>query len=106
MFFCALLDMSPTTKSSWEMQILRAIVRVKDDSNDYVIRVLASPAQGDAQEWNALLAVQEQPTPFMRHQYLAAMHDSMSAVARTGWTPRFVTLRRGAELHAACALYL
>jgi hypothetical protein len=34
------------------------------------------------------------------------MHDSRSAVPRTGWTPRFITLWRGDELHAACALYL
>jgi predicted N-acyltransferase len=79
---------------------------VKNDSNDYVIRVLNSPAAVDAEVWNALLATQPHDSPFMRHEYLAAMHDSRSAIPKTGWTPRFVTLWRGDELHAACALYL
>ncbi len=79
---------------------------MENDTNDYVIRVLTSPAQVQAEKWNSLLAAQPSDSPFMRHEYLAAMHDSRSAVPRTGWTPRFVTLWRGDELHAACALYL
>ncbi len=78
---------------------------MENDSNDYVIRVLTSPAQVDAQAWNSLLAAQPHDSPFMRHEYLAAMHDSRSAVPKTGWTPRFITLWRGEALHAACALY-
>jgi hypothetical protein len=31
---------------------------VKNDSNDYVIRVLDSPLKVNAAEWNALLAAQ------------------------------------------------
>ena len=79
---------------------------VKDNSNDYVIRVLDSPLEAKAQQWNALVALQQVPSPFMRHEYLAAMHASKSAVAASGWTPRFITLWQGDELHAACALYL
>lgn len=41
----------------------------------------------------------------MRHEYLAALHASGSATTRTGWTPTFITLWRGDELHGACALY-
>ncbi len=78
---------------------------VKSDSNDYVIRVLDAPAKVDAHAWNALLAAQPHDSPFMRHEYLAAMHESRSAIPKTGWTPRFMTLWRGDELHAACALY-
>ncbi|GER16033.1 GNAT family N-acetyltransferase [Variovorax boronicumulans] len=74
--------------------------------NDYVIRVLASPSDIDPQAWNALLAAQPEPSPFMRHEYLAAMHDSGSASPERGWTPQFVTLWRGDLLEAACALYL
>jgi uncharacterized protein len=80
--------------------------RVKSKSNDYVIRVLGSLAELPAAQWDGLLALQASPTPFMSHAYLAAMEQSHSAIARTGWTPRFVTLWRGEELHAACALYL
>jgi predicted N-acyltransferase len=79
---------------------------VKKSSNDYVIRVLDSPVQVDAAQWNALLAQQQAPTPFMRHEYLAAMHQSGSATPDKGWTPRFITLWHGDDLHGACALYL
>ena len=71
-----------------------------------IARVLASPLDVDASTWNALLATQSHPTPFMRHEYLAALHESGSATPRTGWTPRFMTLWQGDALVAACPLYL
>jgi predicted N-acyltransferase len=75
-----------------------------------IARVLASPLEVDASAWNTLLARQAQPTPFMRHEYLAALHESGSATPRTGWAPRFMTLWEGqdeeAVLIAACPLYL
>ncbi len=73
---------------------------------NYVTRVLSSPLEVSSADWNALLASQSEPTPFMRHEYLAALHASGSATPQTGWTPRFVTLWQGDVLHAACALYL
>ncbi len=76
-----------------------------DLSNDYVTRVLQAPSDVDAAAWNALLALSG-GSPFMRHEYLAAMHDSGSAVRDTGWTPQFLTLWRDGELEAACPLYL
>ena len=79
---------------------------MKNNSNDYVTRVLESALELDAAAWNALLSDQQAPTPFMRHEYLAAMEQSGSAKPASGWTPRFITLWRGAELHAGCALYL
>ena len=82
---------------------------VKNNSNDYVIRVLDSPLQVQAADWNALLAAQPGDgslNPFMRHEYLAAMLESGSATPQTGWTARFVTLSLGTQLVGACALYL
>ena len=82
---------------------------LKNESNDYVIRVLRSPLEVNAADWNALLAVQSPDrtlNPFMRHEYLAAMHQSGSATPKTGWTPRFVTLWHDDTLVGACALYL
>ena len=76
---------------------------------DYVIRVLDSPLEVAASDWNGLLARQspgEAPSPFMRHEYLAAMHESGSATPKTGWKPRFITLWHGQALAGACALYL
>jgi predicted N-acyltransferase len=75
-------------------------------SNDYVIRVLDDPDAIDPAAWNSLLDAQDAPTPFMRHEYLAALHHSRSAAETSGWTPRFLLLKRGDALHGAVALYL
>lgn len=90
---------------SWAVQIVSAISDVPDLSNDYVTRVHATPLDVDAGAWNALLA-RAGGSPFLRHEYLAALQESGSAVPDTGWTPRFLTLWRDGELHAACPLYL
>nr|WP_315430709.1 GNAT family N-acetyltransferase [uncultured Albidiferax sp.] len=74
--------------------------------SDYVIRVLDSPLQLSAEAWNGLLAQQPDASPFMRHEYLAALQLSGSATPATGWTLRLVTLWQGEALHAACALHL
>jgi uncharacterized protein len=79
---------------------------VKLKSNDYVIRVHQSPGEVNAADWNELLGLQAQATPFMRHEYLSALHASGAAVPATGWSPRFITLERDGILVAACPLYL
>jgi predicted N-acyltransferase len=79
---------------------------VKHESNDYVIRVLTTLDQVNAADWNALLSLQPDATPFMRHEYLAALHASGCATPATGWTPRFFILEHGGVMMGACALYL
>ena len=74
--------------------------------DDYVIRVLDSPAAFDAAAWDALVDAQPSATPFMRHAYLLAMHQSKSAVAKTGWLPQFLAVEHHGRLIAACPLYL
>lgn len=81
-------------------------MRVEKGSNDYVIRVLDHPAQIDAAQWNTLLDSQPSATPFMRHEYLLAMHESKSAVDVTGWSPQFLVIHDGEDLLAACPLYI
>jgi hypothetical protein len=84
-------------------------IRSKDATSadsGHVIRVHADPAALDGAAWNALLARQPRPTPFMRWEYLAALQTSDSAVARTGWVPRFVTVHRDGQLVAAAPAYL
>ncbi|MFT4266020.1 MAG: GNAT family N-acetyltransferase [Xenophilus sp.] len=71
-----------------------------------VLRIHTDPAQIDAAAWDTLLARQAQPSPFMRHAYLAALHASGSATPETGWAPAFATLWRGEALTAACPLYV
>jgi uncharacterized protein len=74
--------------------------------NDYVTRVLGSPSEVPAADWDALLDTETDPSPFMRHAYLNALHHSGAATAATGWQPRFMTLWHGAQLCAASPLYL
>lgn len=69
------------------------------------LAVHADPAAVDAAQWNALLERQPQPTPFMRHEYLRALHDSGSAVPATGWTLQLLTLQRDGELLAGCSAW-
>ena len=75
-------------------------------SSEDVIRVDDDPAQLDRYDWNALLSRQASPNPFMRLEYLAALHASGSAAPATGWSPRFVTVRRQGRLIAAAPAYL
>jgi len=74
--------------------------------NDYVTRVLSDPSEVTAADWDALLQQDDDPSPFVRHAYLAALHDSASALPQTGWTCRFLTLWQKDVLFAACPLYL
>ncbi|MBC7918530.1 MAG: N-acetyltransferase [Rhodoferax sp.] len=74
-------------------------------TSDYVIRVVQSPRAVNAQAWDALLTAQPHATPFMQHAYLAALHESGSAVANTGWAPHFFLLEHRGELQAACVVY-
>jgi predicted N-acyltransferase len=99
---------------SWATQSLSVMYRrcekngkqVKHESNDYVIRVLSAPDEVNAADWNELLSLQSDATPFMRHEYLAALHTSGSATPATGWTPHFIILERDGVMVGACALYL
>ena len=75
-------------------------------AKNYVIEAHDDPAAIDAGAWNALLDAQDAPTPFLRHEYLSALHRSGSAVASSGWAPIFLTLEFEGRLRAACALYL
>lgn len=42
----------------------------------------------------------------MRHEYLLALHESGSAVAKTGWQPQFLSVYDDDALVAACPLYM
>ena len=79
---------------------------MKFDAKNYVIQAFDAPAAIDAAAWNALLESQDAPTPFLRHEYLNALHRSNSAVAATGWAPAWLTVEHQGTLVAGCALYL
>ena len=79
-------------------------------ANDYVIRVFDDLGAIDSTAWNTLLSNQPAATPFMRHEYLLALHRSASATGETGWLPHFLGVFEptptGEQLIAACPLYL
>ena len=79
---------------------------VTPGSNDYVTRVDDDPCALPRAAWNSLLQHCDDPSPFVRHEYLCALHQSDSAAPHTGWAPRYISLWQGDELHAACPLYL
>ena len=77
-----------------------------DEEADYLFEVHDQPAGIDADEWNALLSAQAQPSPFLRHEFLQALHDSGCASADNGWQPVFLAVRHRGELAGAVASYL
>ena len=78
----------------------------KNGSDDYVIRVVGSPADIDPEAWDALQGAQPSAGPFTRHAYLLAATASGSATEDTGWSPSFLTVHADGELVAACPLYV
>ncbi|WP_104011967.1 GNAT family N-acetyltransferase [Burkholderia anthinoferrum] len=80
---------------------------MKHERIDYRTGILSSPAEVPADEWNALLARDAQPTPFLRHEFLHALHVARCAVDDTGWSPHFVTLTdtHTGRLAAAAPVY-
>ncbi|WP_179401646.1 GNAT family N-acetyltransferase [Burkholderia guangdongensis] len=80
---------------------------MKHERIDYRTGILSSPAEVGADEWNALVARDAHPTPFLRHEFLSALDTARCAVDETGWSPRFVTLTdpRTGRLAAAAPVY-
>lgn len=56
----------------------------------------------DAAQWNALAG----PQPFLRHEFLHALHQTGCAAPETGWLPQYLVARRSGRLVAALPLYL
>jgi predicted N-acyltransferase len=82
-----------------------AAVKVEQaGSMNYRMRIVSDPAGIEADRWNALVA-NEPANPFVRHEFLHALHASGCAGEAAGWEPRFLTLWSGSELAAAAPLY-
>ena len=67
-----------------------------------VIEVRDSLAAIPARDWNRLAG----DDPFLRHEFLHALHETGCAGAATGWAPRFLILREAGVLAGAMPLYL
>lgn len=69
---------------------------------DSVIEVRDTLAGIAAAQWDRLTG----DHPALRHAFLQALHETGCATPATGWTPRYLLLRRERELAAAMPLYL
>jgi uncharacterized protein len=56
----------------------------------------------DARQWNALNGTN---SPFLRHEFLAALEHSGCVGARTGWSPNFLTLSDSQGIAAAAPVF-
>jgi len=66
------------------------------------LAIETSLSRVDACQWNALAGEQ----PFVRHEFLSALHDTGCAAPDTGWAPYYLLLRRADQLAGAVPLYL
>lgn len=66
------------------------------------VRILESIAPIPADQWNGLAG----DSPFLRHEFFSALHDSGCATGYTGWLPQFITLWEEGGLAGAMPLYL
>jgi predicted N-acyltransferase len=66
---------------------------------------IGDPRRIGRQAWNGLLAADPDATPFLRFEFLLALHESGCASPRTGWTPEYLALEDERGLAAAVPLY-
>ncbi|OZI57394.1 GNAT family N-acetyltransferase [Bordetella genomosp. 4] len=64
--------------------------------------IAASLSDIDPSEWNALAGDQ----PFVRHEFLSALHETGCASPDTGWAPYYLVLRRDERVVGGVPLYL
>ena len=72
---------------------------------DYCTRIVEDLATIGHSAWNALAADSGRDNPFIRYEFLHALHASGCASPRSGWEPQFLTLWRGDQLAGAVPLY-
>ncbi len=71
---------------------------------NYRMRIVGNLADLGVARWNSLLA-REPANPFVRHEFLHALHATRCASTATGWEPHYLTLWSGEDLAAAAPLY-
>jgi uncharacterized protein len=65
------------------------------------LKVIDTLSEVEPRAWNALAAGH----PFLRHEFLHALHETGCACDRTGWSPRYLSLWQGRSLVGAMPLY-
>ncbi|HYM48377.1 MAG TPA: GNAT family N-acetyltransferase [Burkholderiaceae bacterium] len=75
------------------------------DGADYCTRIVGDLATIGQAAWNALVAASGRGNPFIRYEFLHALHATGCATLRSGWEPQYLTLWRGDQLAGAVPLY-
>lgn len=70
------------------------------------VRIISDLADIDAHAWDDLVARSTEPTPFLKHAFLHALHTAGCAAPERGWTPQYVTLWRPANADASACTEL
>ncbi len=73
---------------------------------NYRTHIVSSLSEIGQSAWDALVAAQEEPNPFLSYAFLHALHESGSAAPESGWQPQYIVLYDGEELAAALPLYV
>ena len=68
------------------------------DSLDF--EILDSIASIPAADWNGMAG----ENPFLRHEFLSALHETGCASEATGWVPQYVTAWKGGRFAGAMPL--
>ena len=71
---------------------------------NYRTRTVSDLSTIGAARWNAL-AMRESSNPFVRYEFLHALHSTGCASERSGWEPQYLTLWDDGELRAAAPMY-
>ncbi len=77
-----------------------------DGSDSLLARTVSSIHEIDATTWNALANPPGRPNnPFIAHEFLAALEDSKSVAAETGWQPLHLVLEEAGAVTSVAPLY-
>ena len=66
------------------------------------VEIVSTLAAIDPAQWNRLTS----GNPFLRHEFLHALHETGCASDRSGWSPRFLVAFEGQRLTGAMPLYV
>ncbi len=74
-------------------------------ADSYQLEIIASLAQVDAGQWNALLSPNS--TPFLRHEFLSSLEDAACVGEETGWQVAHLIVKdSSSDLVGAMPMYL
>ena len=73
---------------------------------NYRTQIVSSLDEIGQDNWDGLVAAQQERNPFLSFAFLHALHASGCASADSGWQPQYLALWKGTSLEAALPLYV